>query len=126
MAAEPEPPDHSPPPPDGALDRLDARLVKAREREKPLFGRPGEKGAEDRSGPVGLAFRISVELVSALGVGLGIGWLLDQWLGTRPWLMVVFIVLGGGAGILNVYRQARGFGYAVGYRSGDPENNQDS
>ncbi len=65
---------------------------------------------------LGLAFRVSVELVSALAVGLGIGWLLDEWLDTRPWLMLVFIVLGGAAGIMNVYRMASGYGYAVGYQ----------
>ena len=64
---------------------------------------------------LGLALRVGVELVSALAIGLAIGWLLDAWLGTRPWLMLVFILLGGAAGILNVYRMARGFGYAVGY-----------
>ena len=66
---------------------------------------------------LGLAFRVSVELVSALAVGFGIGWLLDYWFETRPWLMLVFILLGGAAGILNVYRMARGFGYAAGYKA---------
>ena len=68
---------------------------------------------------LGLAFRVAVELVSALAVGLAIGWLLDKWLETKPWLMLVFIVLGGAAGILNVYRVASGYGYAVGYRKQD-------
>lgn len=75
---------------------------------------------------LGLAFRVAVELVSALAVGLGIGWLLDFWLDTRPWLMIVFIVLGGAAGVLNVYRMASGYGYAAGYKkpvnSGDPDD----
>lgn len=69
------------------------------------------------SNVLGLAFRVSVELVSALVVGAAIGWSLDYWLETRPWLMVVFIILGGAAGILNVYRLANGFGYAGGYSS---------
>lgn len=82
----------------------------------------------DRGGPppntsLGLAFRVAVELVSALAVGFGIGWLLDRWLETRPWLMLVFILLGGAAGILNVYRMARGFGYAAGYRATRDERN---
>ncbi|NQV43830.1 MAG: AtpZ/AtpI family protein [Rhodospirillales bacterium] len=72
---------------------------------------------------LGLAFRVSVELVSALAVGLGIGWLLDEWLDTRPWLMLVFLLIGGAAGILNVYRMAKGMGYADGY--GDMKTKND-
>ena len=101
--------------PEKELEELDARLREAR-------------GEPDRSGPatgpenstpgsaLGLAMRVGVELVSALAIGVVIGWLLDRWLGTGPWLMLVFILLGGAAGILNVYRLARGFGYAVGYK----------
>lgn len=55
-----------------------------------------------------------------MAVGLGIGWLLDVWLDTRPWMMIIFIVLGGAAGVLNVYRMASGYGYAAGYEK--PEN----
>ena len=71
---------------------------------------------------LGLALRVSVELVSALAVGLVIGWLLDQWLDTRPWIMLVFLLLGGSAGILNVYRMAKGMGYADGYGEKTPKN----
>jgi ATP synthase protein I len=45
-----------------------------------------------------------VEVVSALVVGVGIGWALDRWLGTWPWLFLVFFVMGSAAGVLNVYR----------------------
>lgn len=62
-------------------------------------------------GPLGLAFRIGVELVAALAVGVGIGYGLDLWLGTKPWLMVVFFFLGAGAGILNVYRAVNALGF---------------
>jgi ATP synthase protein I len=43
-------------------------------------------------------------VVSALGVGIAVGLLLDRWLGTKPWLFLLFFVLGAAAGILNVYR----------------------
>lgn len=59
-------------------------------------------GAENQG--IGQAFRVGTELLSGLIVGVGIGWALDQWLGTKPWLMLVFFFLGAGAGILNVYR----------------------
>ena len=103
------------------LDAFGRRLADAQRREG-----AGRVWKADANGPpksaLGLAFRVAVELVSAVAVGVGIGWLLDQWLGTRPWLMLLFIVLGFAAGILNVYRQAAGHGYAVGYRkNGAPE-----
>ncbi len=60
-------------------------------------------------------------MVSAVIVGFIIGWLLDNWLGTNPWLKIVFILLGAAAGMLNVYRLASGFGYAVGYNKSDQD-----
>ncbi len=101
------------------LEKLDQRLRQARGKSpKPKPDSDPDGGPENQSpgNALGLAMRVGVELVSALAVGLAIGWLLDKWLDTGPWLMLVFILLGGAAGILNVYRLARGFGYAVGYR----------
>jgi ATP synthase protein I len=103
-----------------ALDELDSRLQRARAEKQDPLRRPGPEN-EEKGGPLGLAFRVSVEIVSAVAVGVAIGWLADQWFGTRPWLMLVFIVLGGAAGILNVYRLASGFGYAVGYKKDDED-----
>jgi len=111
-------------PPERELDSLEARLRDARSRAEDIVPESKEKNQPPMSA-LSLAFRVGVELVSALAIGVAIGWLLDQWLGTRPWLMLVFIFLGGAAGILNVYRMARGFGYAAGYQreenSGDDE-----
>ncbi len=102
-------------PPEQDLEQLDAKLRRARGR-----GHGPEPEKKDKNQPpqnaLGLAFRVGVELVSAVAIGVMIGWLLDRWLDTRPWLMLVFIFLGGAAGILNVYRMARGFGYAVDYQ----------
>lgn len=97
------------------LQKLDARLKRATDEAR-KSGTQGPPRDQRPGSALGLALRVGVELVSALAVGLAIGWLLDAWLGTRPWLMLVFILLGGAAGILNVYRMARGFGYAVGYK----------
>lgn len=97
------------------LDRLGERITRARGGAG--VSQPQKNQMEGPPNSVlGLAFRVGIELVSAVAVGLGIGWLLDQWLGTKPWLMLVFIILGGCAGMLNVYRMARGFGYAAGYQ----------
>ena len=104
-----------------ALDALDTRLQSARAQAQDPLKRPGAEKSE-KGGPLGLAFRVSVEIVSAVAVGVAIGWLADEWFGTRPWLMLVFIVLGGAAGMLNVYRMASGFGYAVGYQKRDQDS----
>ncbi len=37
-------------------------------------------------------------------IGLGAGYLLDRWLGTRPWLLLLFFLFGVSAGFLNLYR----------------------
>ncbi|WP_426959064.1 AtpZ/AtpI family protein [Muricoccus radiodurans] len=55
-------------------------------------------------GPWGIGFRAGVEVVAALVVGAGLGFALDRWLGTFPWLFLVFFLVGGAAGVLNVYR----------------------
>ena len=111
-------------PPEQELYALGKRLREARGKTEDVSPESEDKN-QPAANALSLAFRVGVELVSALAIGVAIGWLLDQWLDTRPWLMLVFIFLGGGAGILNVYRMARGFGYAVGYQredvSGDDE-----
>lgn len=63
--------------------------------------------APSRGSAIGMAFRLSTEMVAGLVVGGGMGWLLDRWLGTAPWFLLVFFVLGMAAGILNVFRTAR-------------------
>jgi len=97
------------------LNDLGARLNKA--RKEPNDPTRHEKDINnEKGGALSLAFRVGVELISAVAIGTAIGWGLDNWLGTRPWLMLVFIILGGAAGVINVYRLASGFGYAPGYR----------
>jgi ATP synthase protein I len=63
---------------------------------------------------MGQGFRIATELVAGVAVGTFIGYALDRWLGTRPWLMVVFFFLGAAAGMMNVYRVAKGLDESVG------------
>lgn len=98
-----------------ALNRLGDRLNKVKgDHIDPT--RIPDKEDREKGSALGLAFRVGVELISAVAVGTAIGWGLDYWLDTRPWLMLVFIILGGAAGIINVYRMASGFGYAAGYQ----------
>ncbi len=86
-------------------DDFEQRLQEARTRQGLDTTTPkGGPGGGLPGGPWGIGFRVGVELVSALVVGLVIGWLLDRWLGTRPWLLMLFVVLGVAAGVMNVVR----------------------
>ncbi len=91
------------------LDDFGARLQKARARAVPERG-TGGLGRNGEGNLLGIAFRFGVELVSALAVGAGIGYLLDRWLETTPLFLVVFFFLGAAAGMLNVWRTAVSLG----------------
>ena len=58
------------------------------------------------SSSIGTAFKMSTELVSAVVVGTIIGFILDNWFDTKPWLIIIFFFLGATAGMLNVIRAA--------------------
>jgi ATP synthase protein I len=64
-----------------------------------------ESAAKQASG-MALGFRLSSELVAGVLVGGGIGWALDHWLGISPWGLIVFLLCGFAAGVLNVMRSA--------------------
>ena len=57
--------------------------------------------------PIGTAFKLSTELVSAVAVGTIIGFILDKTFGTKPWLIIIFFFIGVVAGITNVIRSAK-------------------
>ena len=62
--------------------------------------------SEKRGSFMGSAFKLGTELVAAVAVGTIIGFILDSWFDTKPWLMIIFFFLGAAAGILNVIRVA--------------------
>ena len=96
------------PPADEAV--LSARLRRLGERLKHQSGRPSvsEPGSRPASDPSAIArgFRLSTELVAGVLVGAAIGWGIDRVLGIKPWGMIVFLLLGFAAGVLNVMRTA--------------------
>jgi len=86
-----------------SIKDLDKKIQKARDAQAaPDSGPP-------QPSPVGQALRLAVEMASTLFVGAGLGWLLDRWLDTRPWFLLVFLLLGGVGGLLNVYRTGKRF-----------------
>lgn len=87
------------------LQRLNEGLGQARN----VAGHPlDSSGAQRAATASGYAkgFKLSSELVAGVVVGAGIGWLLDRWLGVSPWGLIVFLLLGFAAGVLNVMRSA--------------------
>ena len=62
---------------------------------------------EHKPSPIGSAFKLSTELVSAVAVGTIIGFILDKTFGTKPWLILIFFFVGVVAGITNVIKSAK-------------------
>jgi ATP synthase protein I len=88
-------------------DRLHAArrrqgLAAPRRNEEPESRGVGLSASQGSA--LGMGMRVGVELVSALAVAVAIGWFLDEWLGTRPFLLILFFLLGGAAGVANVWR----------------------
>ena len=65
-----------------------------------------QSDSEKRGSFMGNAFKLGTELVAAVAVGTIIGFILDSWFDTKPWLMIIFFFLGAAAGMLNVVRTA--------------------
>ena len=65
-----------------------------------------ENDSENRGSFMGSAFKLGTELVAAVSVGTIIGFILDSWFDTKPWLIIIFFFLGAIAGMLNVIRTA--------------------
>ena len=78
------------------------RLKIAKSKIKKQINQDNEK----RGSFMGNAFKLGTELVAAVGVGTIIGFILDSWFDTKPWLIIIFFFLGAAAGMLNVFRTA--------------------
>jgi ATP synthase protein I len=92
--------------PDIRDDELERRR---RQLEASLAARPAQRsgggnGAKGGSAGYGHALRLSSEFIAGILVGVGLGWVIDRVAGTSPWGLIVFLLLGFGAGVLNVLR----------------------
>jgi len=101
--------DQSEPPADEAA--LSARLQRLGERlgqhqSDRLSETERGRGAHADSSALARGFRLSAEFVAGVLVGAAIGWVLDRWLGISPWGMIVFLLAGFAAGVLNLMRAA--------------------
>lgn len=86
------------PRPTDELGSLEARLAAAKARNAPV------DPVRLAGGAMGQGFRFAVEIVVTTVVGTAIGWQLDRWLGTKPWLLIVFMLLGVAAGFMSLFR----------------------
>lgn len=90
---------------------LTARLQRLGERlGKHQSGRPSERnsvqGPSADPSALSVGLRLSTEFVAGILVGAAVGWLIDWSIGTSPWGLIVFLLLGFAAGVLNVVRAA--------------------
>ena len=93
--------DDKPPP---SLEELDSRLkkIQGEQQKSEGLGMPPTR--------TGQSLHLGIEMAATLAVGAGIGWFLDRWLDTTPWLLIVFLFLGIGAGLSNAFRLAKKYG----------------
>ena len=102
---------NSPPSDEAALSArltgLDRRLSRLRTDRKSQTDQSGrENEAASRASGMAMGFRLSTELVAGVVVGAIIGWACDHFLSTKPWGLIVFVLLGFTAGVINVMRAA--------------------
>ena len=85
------------------LHDLSARISAESAEQAPAQApAPGDQGSR-----YGMAFRLASEFVAAVLVGAGLGWLLDRLAGTSPFGLIILLLLGFGAGILNMARASQ-------------------
>jgi len=84
-------------------DQFNTRLEIAKKKNSKRSKVPKDAS----SSKLGIAFKMSTEMVAAVVVGTIIGFILDSWFGTKPWLILIFFFIGVAAGILNVVKSAK-------------------
>ena len=87
------------------LDKLSGALEKQRKGSAPRPDEARDGGSSGKFGSaMGLGLRAASEFAAAIVVGGLIGWRIDVWLGTKPGFLIIFFMLGVGAGVWNVIR----------------------
>ncbi len=86
------------------LDRRSRALQEALASRRPKVVETENKPATGGMAGFGQAMKLSSEFIAGVAVGAGIGWLIDSMAGTSPWGLIIFLLLGFAAGVLNVLR----------------------
>lgn len=84
------------------LSRLDQQLSHHR-KDSDVGDKAGEE-AQARASAMAVGLRLSSELVAGVLVGALLGWGIDRLLSISPWGLIVFLLLGFAAGVMNVMR----------------------
>jgi ATP synthase protein I len=91
---------------DEDLERRRRDLAATLAARRPTRQEGNESAGSRGAAGYGQAFKLSSEFIAGIAVGAGLGWVIDKVAGTSPWGLIVFLLLGFGAGILNVLRSA--------------------
>ena len=83
------------------LNQLNQKIEAAKSRNQ------DNSQSDVQPSQLGKVMKLTVEIVAAVGIGVGSGILLDNFFDTRPLFIIIFFLLGGCAGILNVFRVAK-------------------
>ncbi|MGC6475768.1 MAG: AtpZ/AtpI family protein [Parvibaculales bacterium] len=102
-----------------ALETLSNKVEQA--QTKRSIGQTAQRG---RSSAIGLAYRLSIELVVGIVVGGYLGWWLDGYFGTGPLFLLIMLVLGMAAGVINMLRTSREMNARMGLDENGNESSQ--
>lgn len=104
------------PPSDNDLQDLRDKIADLEARDDALRGEAADNSSDDRNGWSALTqgLRMGLEFTSGIAVGVAIGLGLDHWLDTSPWMLLLFLVLGFCAGLLNIYGFVKGIEPTIG------------
>lgn len=83
------------------LDKLGKKLDKATGKDH------GDQTEQSRKNGIGIAMRMGSEFVVAVLIGGAMGWYLDEWLGSTPFMLFLFILFGFAAGTMNIIRAGK-------------------
>ena len=89
------------------MNKTNEKINSLKEKIEVIENKKIKESQPKKENGAGFAFKISTELIAALIVGVGIGLIVDNYLGTKPFGLIIFFILGSFAGFLNIYRVMR-------------------
>lgn len=101
------------------LDNLGEKLDKATVSDR-------DEHAQQSSGSgLGIAMRMGTEFVVSILIGGAIGWYLDMWMGSTPFMLFLFVMFGFAAGTMNILRAGKQIELAKNQEASDEANDLD-